>query len=48
MSANLPAVDQPAIEGLEEQSRFVRGLLFAMMFSLPLWGGIILAVRLLI
>lgn len=43
----MPAIDEKTAEGLEEQSRFVRGLLFAVAFSLPLWGGIIAVVRLL-
>ena len=47
MSADTPAIDDVTTDGLEEQSRFFRGLLFGVAFSVPLWGGIIVAVRLL-
>jgi hypothetical protein len=46
VSANLSADDHVVVEGLEEQSRFFRGLLFGIAFSLPIWGGIIALARL--
>ena len=45
MSADTPAIDDVTTDGLEEQSRFIRGLLFGIAFSLPVWGAIIAAVR---
>jgi hypothetical protein len=46
VSADMHAIDEAPGEGLDEESRFVRGLLFGIGFSLPIWGAIIALARL--
>lgn len=41
MSASTPAFDDVMSDDLEEASRFGRGILFGIAFSLPIWAAII-------
>jgi hypothetical protein len=45
VSAETQAIDDVNTGAFEEEARFVRGLLFGVAFSLPLWGAIIAAAR---
>lgn len=40
MSANNPTIGNVMPEDLEERSRFGRGMLFGIVFSLPFWVAI--------
>jgi hypothetical protein len=41
VSAEIQAIDDVDTGAFEEEARLVRGLLFGVAFSLPLWGAII-------
>ena len=47
MSANITAVEAPDDDVLDD-AKFVRGLLFGVAFSLPIWGAIFAVARLLL
>jgi hypothetical protein len=43
-----PAIEDPTTTAVEDAARFVRGVLFGVVFSLPIWGALIAAGKLLL
>jgi hypothetical protein len=48
VSPATPAIEDTTTPALEEEARFVRGVLFGVVFSLPIWGALIAAGKLLL
>ena len=48
MSPVAPAIENPTLAALENEARFFRGVLFGVVFSLPIWGALITAGKLLL
>jgi hypothetical protein len=48
VSPAAPAIEEPTTAAFEDEARFFRGLLFGVAFSLPIWGALIAAGKLLL
>jgi hypothetical protein len=48
VSPEAPAIEDTTTAAFEEEARFVRGVLFGVVFSLPIWGALIAAGKLLL
>ena len=48
MSPTTPAIEDTTSSPFEEEARFFRGVLFGVVFSLPIWGALIAAGKLLL
>ena len=48
LSTATPAIEDTTTAAFEDEARFVRGVLFGVAFSLPTWGALIAAGKLLL
>jgi hypothetical protein len=48
VSPTTPAIEDTTTAAFEDEARFVRGVLFGVVFSLPIWGALIAAAKLLL